>query len=326
MLEAKIEGIVKRVNKELNTRLKFRAPSQLYNATRWLIKAGGKRLRPVLAILSCEAVGGEKEKALPFATSLELVHNFTLIHDDIMDKDEFRRGVKTTHVVFGESTAINAGDALFALAFETLSTLNIDNKKVKELVSEFSKAIRKIAEGQQLDLDFEKRKIIALEEYFKMIELKTSRLFELATKGGAIIGNGSKAEIAALAQYGKYLGLGFQVWDDFLGIVGDPKITGKPIGNDLRRGKKTIIVAHGMSRLKGKDRKYLLRTLGNDKASQTRVERAITLLKEAGSIDYARDVAITYASRAKQALNAIRSSEAKTILELIADYAVGRDR
>ncbi|MDI6708259.1 MAG: polyprenyl synthetase family protein [Candidatus Thermoplasmatota archaeon] len=326
MSETKIKSIVKLVNKELNAGLKFRGPSELYNAAKWLIKAGGKRLRPVLALLSCEAVGGKKENALPFAVALELVHNFTLIHDDIMDKDEFRRGVKTTHIVFGESTAINAGDALFALAFETLSSLEIDDKKVKELVAEFSKTIRELAEGQQLDLNFEKRKVVTPKEYFKMVELKTSRLFELATKGGAVIGNGSKAQIEALAQYGKYLGLGFQIWDDFLGVAGDPKKTGKPVGNDLRTGKKTLIIAHGISKLKGKDRKYLLKILGDEKATKVEVERAIELLKEISSLDYARDVAITFASRAKQALNAISASEAKAALELIADYSVGRDR
>jgi geranylgeranyl diphosphate synthase type I len=159
-----------------------------------------------------------------------------------------------------------------------------------------------------------------------MVEKKTSRLFELATKGGATIGNGSKAQIEALAQYGKYLGLGFQIWDDFLGIAGEPKKTGKPVGNDLRRGKKTIIIAHALSKIKGKDRKFLLSIIGNERATQTQINKAVELLDKVQSISYARDVAITFSSRAKQVLDALPSSEAKTTLELIADYAVGRDK
>lgn len=325
-LGIELNSMAEMVNKELKKNLQFGKRSTLYDAMRYLIFAGGKRLRPIIAMHACAAVGGKKEKALPLALALELVHSFTLIHDDIMDRDKFRRNIKTTHIVFGEATAINAGDALFARAFETLVELETAPKLKNELTAEFSKTIRKIAEGQQMDIEFEKRDIVTEKEYLEMIEKKTSALIEMAAKGGALVGNGTKKEIASLANYGKYLGLGFQIWDDFLGIAGDPKKTGKPVGNDLRRGKKTLIVVCGLNKAKGAYRKFLCSVLGNEDASEKEIRNAVQILDKINSTGYARDKAISYAQRAKYNLKYLQKSESREVLEMLADYSVGRDK
>lgn len=313
------------VNEALKKSLSLKG-LRIHDAMRYLIFGGGKRLRPVIAMLSCEAVGGKNNDSIPFAVAVELVHNFTLLHDDIMDKDEVRRGMKTTHVVFGEPRAIIAGDALFARAYEEILKLKIKPEKLKILLKGFSEMIREIAEGQDMDIDFEERTDVSEEEYLKMVEKKTARIIKTAAMGGAMIGNGSAEQVKNLAEYGRLIGIGFQIWDDVLGLVGDPKRTGKPVGNDLRRGKKTLIVICGLNKAKGADRKFLCSVLGNENASEKEIRNAVEILEKTNSIGYARDMAIAYAERAKYNLKYLQKSESREILEMLADYSVGRDK
>ncbi|MDG6219927.1 MAG: polyprenyl synthetase family protein, partial [Candidatus Thermoplasmatota archaeon] len=172
----------------------------LQEAMRHYPAAGGKRLRPVMAIVACSAVGGDDQKALPYALALEITHNFTLIHDDLMDKDDLRRGRKAVHVLWGDATAINSGDALFALAFKLLAKLDTSHQDFLELLQDFATMVQGIAEGQQLDMDFEKRKEVSEEEYRVMVEKKTALMFQYAAKGGAIIGGGSREQIDAMSE------------------------------------------------------------------------------------------------------------------------------
>ncbi|MDI6917132.1 MAG: polyprenyl synthetase family protein [Thermoplasmatales archaeon] len=313
------------VNEELKEILAFKG-LKIYDAMRYLILAGGKRLRPVIAMLSCESVGGKKENAIPFAVALELVHNFTLLHDDIMDRDGFRRGMKTTHVVFGEPRTIIAGDALFALAYEEILKLKIKPEKLKILLKDFSVMVREIAEGQDMDIDFEKRTDVSEEEYLEMVGKKTARIIKTAAMGGAIIGNGSTEQVEKLAEYGRLVGIGFQIWDDVLGLVGDPKRTGKPVGNDIRRGKKTLIVVHGLSHADEEDRKTLLNIVGKDDVSDEEVENAVEIVGKTNSIDYAKNMALGLVEKAKENLNVLPGSDSRQVLSMIAEYCVGRDK
>lgn len=313
------------VNDALERSLAFKG-LKIYDAMKYLILAGGKRLRPVIAMLSCESVGGKKENVMHFAVALEIVHNFTLLHDDIMDKDEFRRGVKTTHVVFGEPRTIIAGDALFALAFEEIAKLEMEPEKLKILLKDFSSMVREISEGQDMDIDFETRNNVSEKEYLEMIDKKTARILKSAAMGGALIGNGSSQQVKNLAEYGRLIGVVFQIWDDVLGLVGDPEITGKPVGNDIRRGKKTLIVVHGLNHAGRDDKKTLLNILGKEDATGKELENAVEILRKTNSIEYAKGMALDLVEKAKETLGILSESGSRDVLSMIAEYCAGRDK
>jgi geranylgeranyl diphosphate synthase type I len=300
-------------------------PDSLYDAARHLPMSGGKRLRPFLVMLSCEIVSGDAEKTLPFGAALELMHNFTLVHDDIMDKSNLRRNVPAVHIEFGAPAAILAGDLLFARSFEAMHDLSVDCSVFKQLDRLLIQCILNICEGQQLDVDFEQRTIITEEEYTDMITRKTAVLFRLAAKGGAIIGEGNEDEISALTEYGLYLGLSFQIWDDYLDMSSDEETLGKDIGNDIRNGKKTLIAVHSLQNATGRDKHVLDEVFGNSNASDNDVKRVFTLFKEMGSINYAKKTAMEYNKKAKNALTIIKDSESKELLYDLADYSINRE-
>jgi len=264
-------------------------PEVLAKASRHLLEAGGKRLRPCLVLASCEAVGGRAKDAIEAAAALELLHNFTLIHDDIMDRDEFRRNVKTVHVLWGEPIAIIAGDALFAKVFEALAAnaerLKLPAERVVELFNTISRASFEICQGQALDMLFERRRNITEAEYLRMIGSKTGALLEASTRIGALLGNGGPEQVKALAEYGRLVGMAFQIRDDLLGIVGEREKFGKPIGSDVREGKRTIVILRALKVISKKDRRKLLSVLGSKKASRTEIEQAIDVLKRSGALD-----------------------------------------
>jgi len=312
----------------LNNVLKGK-PDYLYSASSHLLKAGGKRLRPTLLILSSRVVGGNEKKAIPAAAAVEILHNFTLIHDDVMDMDDFRRGVPTVHKVWGIPTAIIAGDLLFSKSFEALlklKELNVDHKSIVKSAEILAHTASTIAEGQAMDMAFEERADVSEEEYFTMIYKKTAVLFEATTKIGALIGGGSIHEVEALGTYGKYLGLAFQIQDDILGVVGEEKKLGKPVGSDIREGKKTIIVLHALRKATPKEKEKILETLGNRTLSKESITEIITLLKDLGSIDYAKELALKYANAAKTIIDNLdaKDLEAKEMLIELADYVVKR--
>jgi len=309
----------------LENYLKKQDPKTLYDAARHLPMAGGKRLRPFILMSSCNAVGGDEKKVMPLAVAIELIHNFTLIHDDIMDKSKLRRNLPTVHIKFGESTAIIAGDLLFTKAFGALNDIDIDSNAKKHITNGMVNCIEEICKGQQLDLEFEKRKIVKETEYIEMIRKKTAVLFMFAAEGGAIIGGGTKEEIKALQSYGNYLGLAFQIWDDYLDISSDEGTLGKDIGNDIRNGKKTLIAVHSLNNASGKNKKILDEKFGNIKATEKDVKTVFNIFKELDSVEYARNTALNYCSMAKQAIEIIKNSKEKQILIELADYSISRE-
>lgn len=304
-------------------------PEVLARASRHLLEAGGKRLRPCLAMISCEAVGGKARDAIEAAAALELLHNFTLIHDDIMDRDEFRRNVKTVHTIWGEPVAIIAGDALFAKVFEVAAAnarrLKLPAERTVELFDTISKASFEICRGQALDMLFEGRKEITEDEYLNMVSGKTGALIEASAKVGALLGNGSREQVRALAEYGRLIGMAFQIQDDVLGIVGEPQKFGKPIGSDIREGKRTLIVIRALKVASKGDKEKLLRVLGNRRAPDAQLKRAVDVLKRAGAIDYADQKAREFVAKAKSKLGALPRSEAKQLLVKLADFTVERE-
>jgi geranylgeranyl diphosphate synthase type I len=325
-LNSMLKDRISKVNVALESALDVGEQDKLRQAVRHIPMAGGKRLRPVLAMLTADAISEKGENVIPFGVSLELIHNFTLLHDDVMDKDDLRRGVETVHKMFDESTAINAGDVLFARAFETLTTTEVDDAVLRDLVCEVAKAVRNIGEGQQLDKDFEVRTDISEADYLKMIEYKTARLFQIATKGGAMIAGGSSEQIEAMSEYGRILGMGFQIWDDYLDLKADENLLGKPVGSDIKNGKRTLMVVHALKRLEGADKEEFLRVLGNSEATQEEVRRAIGLMEKVGSTAYAEKMALDLAQKSKELLGILSESEHKNILDMITDYMVQRKK
>ncbi len=325
-LKSVLQDRISSVNVALETALDVGDQDKLRAAIRHIPMAGGKRLRPVLAMLTADAISQKGEKVIPFGVSLELIHNFTLLHDDVMDKDDLRRGVQTVHKMFDESTAINAGDVLFARAFETLTTTEVDDAILRDLVREVAESVRNIGEGQQLDKDFEKRTDISEADYLKMIEYKTARLFQISTKGGAMIAGGSEEQVQAMSEYGRILGIGFQIWDDYLDLKADEALLGKPVGSDIKNGKRTLMVVHALERLEGQEKEDFLGVLGNQDALQEEIVSAIALMDSVGSISYAENMARDFAKRSKELLKVLPDSEPKDILGSIADYMVSRKK
>jgi geranylgeranyl diphosphate synthase type I len=300
-------------------------PEKLVRAVRHYPEAGGKRLRPVLAMLVSEAISGKEEKSIPFGCCLEIIHNFTLIHDDVMDEDPIRRGRPAVHILYDVPTAIIAGDAMFARGFEVLAEVEVAPEKTRRLLSLVAKTVWIIAEGQQMDIDFENSDSVTVDEYLEMIEKKTAILFACAAQGAAMIADGSEDQERDMFEYARLLGLGFQIWDDVLGITADEKKLGKPIGSDIRNGKRTLVVLHALENADEKDRRAILSTLGREDANDEEVAEVIEVLRKIGSIEFANDRAMDYAKQAKKCLNSLPDSDSKELLKALVDYSVKRE-
>lgn len=311
---------------QLEKFLKKDHPKRLYDAARHLPLAGGKRLRPVLSMISCEAVGGDVSRVIPLSIAIELVHNFTLVHDDIMDKSKLRRNLPAVHIEYGEPTAIMAGDLLFAKGFESLHRTIGDCDVFKNVEYGLIDTIREICEGQQLDMDFEKESAVPEEKYLEMILKKTAVFFQYACESGAILGGAETEKSNALSEYGKNLGLAFQIHDDYLDMSSDSEILGKDIGNDIRNGKKTLIAVHALNNAKDDDLIALEKTFSKIDASDDEIKKVYQVFKNTGSIDYAKNTAIVHCDKAKKALNVLSDSESKNILLGLADFSITREK
>ena len=305
-----------------------REPTLLYRAARHIIDAGGKRLRPYLVLKSCKLVGGREEDAIPTAAALELLHTFTLIHDDIMDEDEKRRGISTVHTKWGLPTAIVTGDLLFAKVYETITKFtdsrNVPPKRILQVLKDISEATIAICEGQTLDMTFEQRETVSEDEYFEMIRAKTATLFEVSAKCGGILGGAKKRQVQNLGRYGYYAGLAFQLIDDVLGLTADEKVLGKPVGSDVREGKRTLIVVHALKHASEEQRRKILETLGDRSASAERIQETVDLISSLGSISYAEQRAEKYIEKSKIALSNLPSTKDREDLISLADLIFAR--
>jgi len=300
----------------------------LYESSIHLFKAGGKRVRPFLAMKSCEAVGGDPSVSIPVASAIEILHTFTLIHDDIMDESSLRRGVPTVHTVWGIPQAITSGDYLFAKVFQAVCRPEVVEKigcdRAARIVDMIAEAMIDIAKGQTLDLILQSRIDASEEEYLEMIRLKTARLFQISAEIGALLGGCSYEEFKALSNYGLKAGLAFQVVDDILGLVGSEEELGKPVGSDLREGKKTIIVIYGLRRLPTRSKSLVTRVLGRRDASDEDVRKAIDVLTRYGCVDYAKDMALRFRDEAIASLSKLKPSRGRESLEELARLFVDR--
>jgi len=279
----------------------------LEKASKHLIKANGKRLRPLMLGLFTKAFDGDLENAAIAGAAVEILHNFTLVHDDIMDRDQFRRGVPTTHVVFGEPMAILAGDYLYAKAYRALLWLKdrVDDHKLVKIIDLLNKASEIVAEGQALDLTLPSYHEVSEEQYIDMIYRKTSSLFMAAAGIGVMLGRSSEQDVEKAIEYARYAGIAFQIRDDILGLLGDPSVTGKPVLNDLREGKRTILVIHAFKEASDFDKNEMLRIIGNKEASIKDLEKAKDLVIKYGGVKKAEDLAKSYLEKALKVLDEI---------------------
>ncbi|WP_290595995.1 MULTISPECIES: polyprenyl synthetase family protein [unclassified Archaeoglobus] len=317
MLKDEIEKRAEIINRAIERFLPEMEPEGLYSAARHLIKAGGKRLRPVISLLIAEALGKDYKRIIPAAVSVETVHNFTLVHDDIMDRDEMRRGVPTVHRVYGEATAILAGDTLFAEAFKLLTKCDTEPENIVKAVETLSNVCIKICEGQYMDMSFESRDVISEEEYLEMVKLKTGVLIAASSSLPAILLGEDEDVVNSLWEYGILSGIAFQIHDDVLDLTEN---TGKDWGSDLLKGKKTLIV------IKAFEDGVKLNTFGKQVASEEEIRYDIEKLKKCGAIDYAVIRAREYAEQAKERLTILPESDAREVLIELTDYLVRRKK
>ncbi len=312
-----LEKDAKKVNRFLVSNLKGN-PKQLYDAASYLIVHGGKRLRPYLVFKSCEILKGDIKNAISAASAVEMIHNFTLVHDDIMDNDEMRHGVKTVHKKFGMPIAILAGDVLFSKAYQVISNSKLPSKSTVNLVSKLAKACVDVCEGQLLDIKLaEGKKIPTQSQYIKMIEKKTAALFEVSCAMGAISAQSKQKDVINLANFGKNLGISFQITDDLIGILGDPRVTKKPVGNDLREGKKSLPILLALKKAKGNNKKILMNTFGNSFATKNDIAKSVRIIRSIGIEKKARNEALRYAQKAKKSLDSYSGSAKNELLSLL---------
>ena len=326
-----ISKVSRRVSEEISAIMEgLKVPEVLYESSYHLLKAGGKRLRPFMLVKSYEACGGEGEKPYPAAAGVEILHTFTLIHDDIIDRDETRRGVPTVHVLWGIPQAIISGDMLFALVFRTLSKglrdVGVEDSVIVEVVGRFSKTLVDICAGQTMDMVMAEKPTTAVtvDEYMEMIKLKTAVLYMASAEIGGLLAGASSGELEALRSYGLNSGLAFQMIDDVLGVSGVEEELGKPVGSDIREGKKTIVVLEALSRLDDAGKRRLLGVLGDRGASRDRIIEAIRLIESSGAVEEAKRLARLYSSKAREALRRLPATDARRLLEALTDFIVER--
>lgn len=269
---------------KINPQQLFNEQGTLHGAMRYFIDLGGKRIRPVICLMGNELFGDITPDAWHVATAIELFHNFTLIHDDIMDKSPLRRGQATVHEKFGGDTALLAGDVMLVHAYEQLNKIN--GKYLQKIMTLFNRTGREVCEGQQLDMEFAQKENVHMDEYIRMIGLKTSVLLAASLQMGAILGGASLGNQHHLYEFGKNLGLAFQVQDDYLDAFGDQEKFGKTIGNDIRTNKKTFLMIRALDTCTPEQQQELQQLLKED--SPGKVEQVLRLFRSCGVDEWAR--------------------------------------
>jgi geranylgeranyl diphosphate synthase type I len=329
-IKGDLESHASTVNKFLLSCLEGK-PKELYQASSHLIRSGGKRLRPFMVIKSCEMLGGTLKRALPAAGAVELVHNFTLVHDDIMDNDEMRHSTATVHRSYGMPLAILAGDILFSKSFELLTfncrKAGIPDKAIGTMVGKLSVACTEICEGQAIDIGVASSSRLPSEsDYINMVGKKTAALFEVSCAMGALSApTATDEDIRNLSRFGRSIGIAFQLVDDLIGVVGDPKLTGKAAGNDIREGKKTYPILKALDYAQGKDRDRLFKAFGaRDTVSSADLKEAVRIISDIGIDQDVRNTAKKYMYDALAAIEGYGDSYAKRSLQFSADFVVGR--
>ena len=299
---------------------------RLSGAMMHLVEGGGKRLRATLPWLVAKAVGDSHSGLLDVGAAIEIIHNFTLVHDDIMDDDDIRRGRPAVHVEYDLPTAINAGDAMLAIAFEAMAVAEgIEPELLPFLVKRIGRMVRKCSEGQQLDIEFEDRGFVTEDEYITMIHGKTAAMFLTCAEVGSHLAGADSDTIECMHDWGLAVGLCFQLMDDLIDVLSDSDTLGKPSGSDVAQGKRTLMVIHALDQPPSNSKDDLMAVLGKgDDVSAEQVLLAHKALEDLGSIDYARSKAESYHRKAHDCLDRLPDSPAMRALRELTDYQLKR--
>lgn len=298
------------------------SPASLYDPGEYFLALGGKRVRPVMCLMGNELFDNIHADAYSVATAIELFHNFTLIHDDIMDAAPLRRGMETVHKKYGDSTALLTGDVMMIQAYEYLN--KIQPSHLPQILHLFSKTAREVCEGQQLDMDFEKQEHVSLDEYLHMISLKTSVLLAASLEMGAILGGTGAGNRQHLYAFGKNLGIAFQIQDDYLDAFGNPEKFGKDVGGDIRQNKKTFLLLHALE-VATPEQKDQLKQLMQDNPAD-KVSQVLAIFKACNVDQWANELKEKYLQTALQHLEDIAVvSTRKQPLKELADFLIQRE-
>jgi geranylgeranyl diphosphate synthase type I len=326
------------VNEAIDKDLPVARPERLYEASRYLLDAGGKRLRPAVLLLTAEALcdveplsssyhefpalEGEPIDVMRAAVAIEVIQSFTLIHDDIMDDDDLRRGVPAVHREYDLETAILAGDTLYSKAFEIMLESGARPERSLDALRMLACTCTRICEGQSFDVEFERREDVGEAEYLEMVELKTAVLYGAAASVPATLLGADDETVKALYRYGINVGKAFQIQDDVLDLTVPSDVLGKQRGSDLVEGKRTLITLH--AREQGVDVDSLIETDDPEAVADEEIETAVSAVESAGSIQYARNKAESLVDEGKEELAVLPNNEAKSQLEAVADYLIER--
>ncbi|NYZ77488.1 polyprenyl synthetase family protein [Candidatus Micrarchaeota archaeon] len=315
------------VEKEIE-RMLAGEPKEIYGMLLPFIKRGGKRIRPALATLCCRAVGGKGEDAVFPGALIEMFHNFTLIHDDIEDDSQFRRGEPTLHRQHGIPIALNSGDALYTLIWKRFAEADMDCGRFRLLQKLFLSDFKRVVEGQGLELDWERggRFDITEKQYFDMITRKTAALMGLSCETGAFLGGADDAVRRALRKFGEDIGIAFQIQDDVLNVTGEFEKYQKEIGGDITEGKRTLMVVHCLDHATPGEKKKASAILSSHTSRKEDLEYVMELFRKYGSTDYAHRHALRLVEDAKKQLICLRDSEEKKMLVSLADFVVKREK
>ncbi|HMC87780.1 MAG TPA: polyprenyl synthetase family protein [Chitinophagaceae bacterium] len=297
-------------------------PATLYDPNNYFLTIGGKRVRPVMCLMGNELFGEIIPDAYHVSTAIELFHNFTLIHDDIMDKAPLRRGMQTVHEKYDASTALLAGDVMLVRAYDYLN--KIKTVYIHQVLHLFNKTAKEVCEGQQLDMDFEKQDEVSMDQYLKMIELKTSVSLAASLQSGAVLGGAGEGNQRHLYEFGRNLGIAFQVQDDYLDAFGDPEKFGKKVGGDIIANKKTFLMIHAREVAPAARKKELLQLLKTNPADK--VDKVLDIFKDCGIDKWAVDLKKKYTGIAFQHLEdiAVMNIRKEPLIKL-AEYLVRRE-
>lgn len=304
------DEILKMVNEFLDHLSYDRKPESLYEPIKYVLSMGGKRIRPTLMLLAYNLYKDNPEDILMNACALETYHNYTLLHDDLMDNADMRRGHLTVHKKWNDNTAILSGDSMLVLAFQRM--MQCDEKHLKDILDLFTVTALEIGEGQQYDMEFETRNDVKEEEYIEMIRLKTSVLLACALKIGAILADASAEDADNLYKFGEQIGLAFQLQDDYLDVYGDSKVFGKEIGGDITSNKKTYMLINAFNKANAAQREELTRWVSaRDFDRNEKVDAVTRLYNEIGIDQLAQDKIAYYFAQSKKYLDAVNVPEEK---------------
>ena len=319
------------INKEIERLDWNKEPKGLYEPIAYVLASGGKRLRPTLALTAAEVVlngglisGTALDDVLPAALALEVFHNFTLLHDDVMDHSAVRRGKPTVHVQWNENTAILSGDQMLIEAYKLIAQVPSD--KVQGTLEMFNEMATGVCEGQQLDVDFEHMRQVSIDDYMTMIEKKTSVLIAYAMRIGGYIAGASEAQEKALYEYGLHIGLAFQIQDDILDVYGDPKTFGKAIGGDICCNKKTILLLTALERADAESKAELLQWMMTTDRDAEKIKAVTELYDRLGVREEAESVMEEHTALALAALDRLPQNTATERLRVLAERLVTRKR